>query len=76
MVVNLLAAYTGFLFQSTTGCDVNFASNDGFDTGFSCRLVELDCPIHDTVICHCHGRKFQFGRMLHEPVDPAGCIQQ
>ena len=76
MMINIPAAAAGFLLQPAARGDINLAADDGFDALFPRRLVEINHPVHGAVVGDGEGGKFQFMGLVHQPVQPAGAIEQ
>ncbi len=78
MMINVASAAgaAGFLFQPAAGRDINLAADDGLDAFFARGLVKINRAVHRAVIGDGERGELQFMRFFHQPVQPAGAIEQ
>src|SRR5580704_15542562 len=76
MVVNLPAAAGGLLVVAAARGDIDFAADDGFDALVAGGLVKINGAIEDAVVGDGKSGELEFVGTLHEPVEPAGAIEQ
>ena len=76
MMINVAPAAAGFLLQPAARRDINLAADDGFDALFARRLVKINDAVHRTVVGDGERGEFQLMRLVHQPVQPAGAIEQ
>ena len=76
MMIGVPAAAARFLFQAAARRDINLAADDRFDALLPRRLVKINRAVKDAVIGDGQGGELQFARLLHQPVQAAGAIEQ
>src|ERR1035437_3097403 len=76
MMINIARAAARFFFQPRTGRDIDFAADDGLDAFRPRRLIKINCAIHRAVVGDGERGKFQFVRLVHQPVQTARAIEQ
>ena len=78
MMIDIASATStaGFLFQPAAGCDVNLAADDGLDAFRARSLIKINRAVHRAVVGDGERGKFQFMRLVHQPVQTAGTIEQ
>jgi len=55
---------------------IDLAADDGLDPGGGAGLVELDGPVHRTVVGDRKGGHLQVGSAGHELLDAAGAVEE
>ena len=75
-MINVAPAAAGFLFQPAARRDIDLAADDGFDAFFARRLVKINDAVHRAVVGDGERGEFQFMGLVHQPVQPAGAIEQ
>ena len=78
MMINVASAAgaAGLLFQPAARRDINLAADDRLDALFARRLVKINDAVHRAVVGDGERGKFQLMRLVHQPVQPAGAIEQ
>ena len=76
MMINIAPAAAGFFLQPAARRDINLAADDGLDALFARRLVKINDAVHRAVVGDGERGEFQFVRLVHQPVQPAGAIEQ
>ncbi len=76
MMINVASAAAGFLFQPAARRDINLAADNGLDALFARRLVKINDAVHRAMVGDGERGEFQFLRLVHQPVQTAGAIEQ
>ena len=76
MMINVAPAAAGFLFQPAARRDIHLAADDGFDALFARGLVKINRAVEHAVVGDGERGEFQFMGLVHQPVQPAGAIEQ
>ena len=76
MMINVAPAAARFFLQPAARRDIDFAADDGLDALFARRLVKINDAMHRAVVGDGERGEFQFMRLVHQPVHPAGAIEQ
>ena len=76
VMIHVASAAAGFLFQPAARRDIDFAADDGFDAFFAGSLIEINDAVHGAVVGDGQCGEFQFMGLVHQPVQPAGAVEQ
>ena len=74
--IDILAAARAFLVEAAAGRDINLASDDRFDPQVAGGLIKIDRAVKNAMIGDRQGGNLQLMRLLHQPVEAAGAIEQ
>src|SRR6266545_4572441 len=76
MMVNVLAAAGRLFVEATAGRNIHLATDDRFDAFVASGLIKIDRAVEHTVVGDREGGKLQFMRLVHQPVEAAGAVEQ
>ena len=76
VMIRVPAAVDAFLLKPAAGGHINLAADDRLDAAPAGGLVEVNRAVERAVVGDRQGRKLERMRPLHEPVQPAGSIEQ
>ena len=72
----VVAVHLVDLVEAGAGGHIDLAPDDGLDAGLFGRLVKLHAAVHHPVVGAGDGGLAALSDPLHQPVDPAGAVQQ
>ena len=76
MVINVASAAAGLLFQSAARRHIDFAANNRLDAFVARGLIKINRAMEHAMIGYCQRRQLQRMRSLHQPIQPAGPVEQ
>src|SRR5688572_25615105 len=76
MIINIAPAAGGLLLKSAAGRNINFATDDRFDSFLPGGFEKIDGTIQHTVIGDRQRGETQIASLVHQPIEAAGAVEQ
>jgi len=76
VMIHIAPAGGGLLLEPASRRHINLAANDGFEAVLPGLLIEVYGAIQHAMVGDRQRRKLQVARLLHQPIQPAGAIEQ
>ena len=76
VVIDVPSARAGLLLEPAPGRDIDLAADDRLDALLARRLVKINRPVKHAVVGDRQRGELQLVRLVHQPVQTAGAIEQ